>query len=104
MDDNPKLPDADLVVVWQEKYASDVVDIPGYGRIGPVPHYRAGSHRPEGFLMACGDQLPSHTRLAELGHAVEIAPTILQLMGAPIPDHMDGKPLPLFQGTRQTVS
>lgn len=104
MDTNPKLPDADLVVVWQEEYAADAVDVPGYGRIGPVPHYRAGSHRPEGFLMACGDQLPVGAQLAERGHAVQIAPTILELMGAPIPDHFDGEPLPLHRTQQHAVS
>jgi len=46
---DPKLPDADLVVVWQEEHATDVVDSPDLGRIGPVPHHRTGSHRSNGF-------------------------------------------------------
>ncbi|MEB3160437.1 MAG: alkaline phosphatase family protein, partial [Synechocystis sp.] len=57
LDRNPKLPDADLIVVWQEKYPTDVADSPDYGRIGPFPPYRAGSHRAEGFILATGSAI-----------------------------------------------
>ena len=93
-EDNPKLPDADLVVVWAEQPA-DVVDHPQYGRIGPVPYRRTGSHRPNGFITVKGPGIAPGSTLPE-GHGVDLAPTILNLMGAAIPEYMDGKPLPII--------
>lgn len=91
---DPKLPDADLIVVWQEDYATDVMDSPDYGRFGPLPPYRAGSHRPEGFILACGSGIEPGSSLSA-GHVLDLAPTFLTLMGAPIPEYLEGKPLPL---------
>jgi len=91
-DRNPRLPDADLVVVWQDDYATDVVESPDIGRIGPVPHFRSGSHRPEGFLIASGPGIAPGHQLPK-GHALDLAPTILSLMGAPLKPHFEGKPL-----------
>lgn len=91
-DRNPKLPDADLVVIWQEKYSSDVVESPDIGRIGPVPFNRTGSHRCDGFLVAQGPDIAAGSSLPT-GHSLDLAPTILNLMGAPIPQYCEGKPL-----------
>ena len=85
----PKLPDADLVVLWQEDQTTDVADSPDVGRIGPVPYFRTGSHRSEGFLMAKGPGIAPGSSLP-VGHALDLAPTILKLMGAPIPEYCEG--------------
>lgn len=90
-DRDPKLPDADLVVVWQDPPA-DVIDHPEFGRIGPVPYRRTGSHRERGFLTVRGPGIAPGSDLPE-GHGVDLAPTILKLMNAPIPEYYDGKPL-----------
>ncbi|NEO99697.1 MAG: nucleotide pyrophosphatase [Symploca sp. SIO2E9] len=90
-DNDPKLPDADIVVIWHDQ-PTDVVDSPELGRIGPVPYRRTGSHRGRGFLSVKGPGITAGSTLAE-GHGVDLAPTILELMGAPIPEYMDGKPL-----------
>lgn len=91
MDLDPKLSDADLVVAWQEKYASDSVVHPTLGKIGPVPHFRAGSHRHTGFLLASGSGVPKGA--IKEGHALDLAPTLLTLLGAPVPEYMEGKSL-----------
>lgn len=91
-DSDPKLPDADLVVIWQEEHATDVVDSSTLGRIGPVPYFRTGSHRSRGFLLAQGPGIIAGSSLP-VGHALDLAPTILALMGAPIPEYCEGKPL-----------
>jgi len=91
LDCNPNLPDADLVVLWQD-CPTDVVDSPDFGRIGPVTYYRSGGHRSRGFLMASGPGITPSSSLPE-GQAIDIGPTILELMGAPIPDYCDGKSL-----------
>ncbi len=91
-DSNPKLPDADLVIIWQEKYATDVVESSDIGRIGPVPFNRTGSHRSDGFIVAQGPDIAPGSSLPK-GHALDLAPTVLNLMGAPIPSKFEGKPL-----------
>jgi hypothetical protein len=85
--------DADLIVIW-DGVPIDVVDHPKAGRIGPVPFKRSGSHVHRGFLMATGPGLPAGEQLPE-AHALTIPPTILSLLGAPIPAHFDAEPLPL---------
>ena len=89
LDSNPKLPDPDLVVLWAET-PTDTVDSPDYGRIGPVTYYRSGGHRPQGFLMAQGEGITPGSSFSG-GHAVDIGPTILQLMGLPTPEYSDGQ-------------
>ncbi len=91
LDNDPKLPDSDLVVLWNEPI-TDVVDSPKYGRIGPLTHCRAGGHKSQGFLMAKGADIPPGLDLPP-GEAVDLAPTILELMGAPLPSYLDGQPL-----------
>ncbi|MBE7382997.1 MAG: alkaline phosphatase family protein [Leptolyngbya sp. SIO1E4] len=90
-DRDPKLPDADLVVIWKDQ-PTDVIEDSELGRMGPVPYRRTGSHRPRGFLTVCGPGIEAGSQLAE-SHGVDLAPTILELMGAPIPEYFDGKPL-----------
>lgn len=90
-EDGPRLPDADLVVVWN-KHTTDVVDSPDVGRIGPLPYYRPGGHRSSGFFMAKGSGITPGSTLTE-GRTVDVGATILELMGAPIPEYLDGKPL-----------
>jgi predicted AlkP superfamily phosphohydrolase/phosphomutase len=96
LDRDPKLPDPDLIIVWQDEYASDVMDSPDYGRFGPLPPYRAGSHRAKGFFMATGPDVPVGADLTS-GHVLDLAPTILDWMGASVPSHLDGKPLEVLQ-------
>jgi predicted AlkP superfamily phosphohydrolase/phosphomutase len=87
---DPKMPDPDLVVLWTPE-AADVVDTP-VGRIGPAPFRRTGSHVERGFLLASGSGIPLGLRVKE-PHAIDLTPTILSMMAAPIPAHIEGKPL-----------
>ena len=91
LDKNPKLPDADLVVLWQEPSA-DVIDSSRLGRVGPLTHCRAGGHKSQGFLLGKGPDIPAGFELPQ-GGTVDLAPTILNLMNAKIPEHLDGKDL-----------
>jgi hypothetical protein len=90
-DRDPRRPDPDLIVLWRSDPA-DVVDSPTLGRIGPLPFNRSGSHVHRGFLLAAGPSIPSGAVLPR-GQALDIAPTILALMGAPIPSYCDGAPI-----------
>ena len=91
LDNDPKLPDPDLVVVWHE-IPTDVIDSPDIGRIGPITYNRPGGHRENGFLLAKGPGMEANSNLST-GRAVDVGATILNLMGASIPDYFDGKPL-----------
>lgn len=92
LDRDPALPDSDLVVEWCEQL-TDVVDSPQLGRVGPVPYGRTGGHREQGFMILQGPGIQPSERLTSTPQSLDLAPTILSLLGAPIPDYMDGKPL-----------
>jgi predicted AlkP superfamily phosphohydrolase/phosphomutase len=90
LDADPKLADADLLVQWTARPV-DVVDTP-LGRIGPLPFQRSGSHVERGFLLASGPGIPPAPDAGD-AHALDLAPTILSLVGAAIPGYMEGRPL-----------
>ncbi len=90
LDCDPNLPDADLLVRWTGRPV-DTVDTP-FGRIGPMPFNRTGGHVERGFLLAIGPGVPAGTRMGT-AHALDLPPTILALVGAPIPAYMEGRPL-----------
>lgn len=91
-DRHPKRPPADLVVRWRGA-PTDTAVHPLHGRIGPFPHFRPGGHRAVGFVLAAGPgigqgTLPEHA-------AWDLPPTILALLGAPVPETLDGAPIAL---------
>lgn len=92
VDRDPKLPPADLIVLWQDDRPTDVVDSPTCGRIGPVPYARTGSHRAGGFLLVKSPKVPAGFKLP-VGQPLDIPPTILSLMDAPVPQHLEGESL-----------
>jgi predicted AlkP superfamily phosphohydrolase/phosphomutase len=91
-EDDPRGPDGDLVVFWREGEIADTADTARHGRIGPVPFFRTSAHRPCGFVSVAGPGIEPGTRLLG-GHALDLAPTILELMGAPVPARLEGRPL-----------
>ena len=90
LDSDPKLPDADLVIMWQEEETTDVVASSTVGHIGPVPYLRTGSHRSDGFVIAQGHAFEPGSTLPS-GHSLDLAPTFLDLMDCPVPDYFPGK-------------
>jgi predicted AlkP superfamily phosphohydrolase/phosphomutase len=84
-------PDPDLIVRWRSGPV-DVIDSPSLGRIGPVPFPRTGTHLSRGFVLAAGHAIPAGAEIAG-AHALDLAPTILSLLGAPAPGYMTGRPL-----------
>ena len=56
-----------------------------------------GTHRPEGVVAVCGRGIaPGRNLAADLR---DVTPTILALLGQPIPSHVEGKPLPCVTTT-----
>jgi predicted AlkP superfamily phosphohydrolase/phosphomutase len=91
-DRDPRLPDPDLVVLWRQEAPADVADSPDLGRVGPVPFFRSGGHGEEGLLLVRGPGVEPGSSLPP-GRLVDVGPTILRLMDAPIPGRLAGKPL-----------
>lgn len=54
-----------------------------------MSRYRAGSHRPEGFIVQKAKDIQEGARIGD-GHAIDLAPTILTQMGISPPDYMKG--------------
>ncbi len=92
----------DLIVRWvdtpakvHEALASDRL-----GRIeretpGRIPNGRSGNHRGEGFLVASGPGIPSDAALEAPGDIRDLAPTVLELLGHPALEGLEGRPLTL---------
>jgi predicted AlkP superfamily phosphohydrolase/phosphomutase len=52
----------------------------------------SGSHRMHGVLIACGPHIAKGAAVSK-AHIVDLAPTVLHVLGCPIPDDMDGRVL-----------
>lgn len=79
-DETDTSPDADLVVVWQEESVASTVDCPKFGRIGPIPYWRTGSHRAGGFFMVSNSETQKQLRSG--GHAIDLGATFLDMLDA----------------------
>jgi hypothetical protein len=84
----------DLVFVLDDYRCTCAVqfgsDAEGY--FGGVEFCDSGTHRPEGVLLACGPDVRPGVRL-EGATIADVTPTVLRLMGVPIPEDLDGRPL-----------
>jgi predicted AlkP superfamily pyrophosphatase or phosphodiesterase len=61
--------------------------------------YRPDEPRMGALFVAAGRGVPPGTKLGEVD-ALDIAPTVLALLGVPIPVWMEGRPLEAFRGPR----
>jgi predicted AlkP superfamily phosphohydrolase/phosphomutase len=83
----------DLIVNWSEDAPIKTLYSPRIGTVsGESPDKRTGAHRPYGFLLCSGKNI-SQGKILEGGNIMDIAPTILYLMGQHVPKDMDGKVL-----------
>ncbi len=90
----------DLIVTWDDEPASKhrALASPKFGTVpwptpGRDPDGRSGTHHAQGVLIAAGPGVKSGN--IENGHILDLAPTILALLGRPVPDEMEGKVIPL---------
>lgn len=88
MQDGPDVPPADLIVEWS-RATTDVFLCPRIGQIGPVPLRRIGGHNPEGFAWFHGPDFGASDQAAI--SAMEIGPTVLDILGRAMPNHFDGR-------------
>jgi predicted AlkP superfamily phosphohydrolase/phosphomutase len=81
----------DLLITWRGM--ADAFEHPRVGIVGPYPHRRIGGHTLDGWAMISGPGFGP----AELGEfaAVDLAPTILQLLGRRPGAKLEGTPIPL---------
>ena len=52
---------------------------------------RSGNHRPEGFLIAVGENFKVNSTFEKKHHVIDIAPTILNLLNIEKPKEMEGE-------------
>jgi predicted AlkP superfamily phosphohydrolase/phosphomutase len=86
----------DLIVRWQETTASKhrMLVSPKYGSVpwptpGHNPEGRSGNHRQNGFMLALGEQFSPNSDPLTVA-LLDLAPTILDIMGVPKFPEMEG--------------
>ncbi len=81
----------DVLALPDEPYWVRTKLSPGRAWVEPDPNL-PGTHRPEGIVaLSAAGVTPGRTLKARLR---DVAPTILSLLGEPVPEHMEGHPLP----------
>lgn len=63
----------------------------------------SGQHRMDGILAANGAGIAPGVRIAQSPNLIDLAPTILQLLGEAIPDDMDGRVLDELLASRRAA-
>jgi predicted AlkP superfamily phosphohydrolase/phosphomutase len=86
----------DLVVTWDpEAKVLAELESPAAGRVckqagyQTAPYY-SGNHRPNAFVLARGPRISRGSGI-DGGHIVDIAPTIMEMLGVEPPKHFDGR-------------
>ncbi|HLA63852.1 MAG TPA: hypothetical protein VK610_05460, partial [Rhodothermales bacterium] len=89
---HPALPD--LHVLWQPhaRFLDRVVHPRAVITQPPHPLFRASDHTTEGFLAFAGPGLKAAGRVPDVS-PLALAPTLLNLLGVPVPDTMPEPPL-----------
>lgn len=79
----------DVTGYWSPEAPIEALHSPGYGTVvGAHRDHRSGGHGPQGLLCVSG--APGHFAG---GHIADLAPTVLGLLGVPIPPGGDGRSL-----------
>jgi predicted AlkP superfamily phosphohydrolase/phosphomutase len=87
----------DVIVTWNDAASLEAV---ASGRVGVIrstsPDPRTGTHSTSGFALACSPGMASGTEAR--GRLVDIAPTVLALLGLDVGPQFDGRPLSALVG------
>lgn len=82
----------DLIVTWSTEAPFASLASPRLGNVeGDSADPRPGTHSPYGFLLATGPGIPNGTQGS--GRLVDVAPTVMKLLGLTPPANFDGLPL-----------
>lgn len=81
----------DLIALPDDPYWVRTKLGPGRAWIEPDPNL-PGTHRPEGVVALCSPGISTGRNLS--ANLRDITPTILALLGQPVPGHVEGVPLP----------
>ena len=92
--DGPRAPELAMSFAWDSDtndagYDGFVYSSGGVG--GQGQHGSMSRHEMNNVLLARGPRFKTQTRIASPTGNVDIAPTVLELLGLPIPDDMDGR-------------
>jgi len=87
----------DLIVVMRDlafitRHGYEYSPQPGKIFASPGLH-QSGSHRLEGLLIAAGANTRTGGFISQGADLIDVAPTVLQVLGCPVPLEMDGRPL-----------
>ena len=84
----------DLVFILDSRYINDrsLLTQTHFGAMANASRHWTGTHRPEGIFMIVGQPVQSGGR-ADSPRIEDLAPTILYLLGLPVPQEMDGRVL-----------
>jgi hypothetical protein len=78
-----------VVGYWSAEAPIDALHSPGYGTVvGAHRDSRTGGHGPLGLIAVSG----AAGRFTG-GHIADLAPTVLDLLGVPVPPALDGRSL-----------
>ena len=84
----------DIVAIAHSQYAWAYAVGPYDSLITPRPERRArGAHQLEGILLATGPGVAAQRDALGSLSIVDVAPTILHVLGVPVPSDMDGRVL-----------
>jgi len=81
----------DIIIRWTEDAAINSLYSDSTGKVtGSNPDRRSGGHKPYGFIIANGVYIKTRVEINQYD-IMDIAPTIIYLMGLPVSRHLDGK-------------
>jgi predicted AlkP superfamily phosphohydrolase/phosphomutase len=91
----------DLILLWKDHayYTRDVFSFERVGLFEPPGTFgsrhieHSACHRPEGIFLATGAGIARGGVRLERAEIIDLAPTILYLLGLPVPTDMDGRVL-----------
>ena len=85
----------DLTVFWEQSFPWTAVDSPRFGTLQlRRQDAGSGSHTAHGFVLIIGSGVSAGVDIS--GHTIyDIAPTLLEAVGVPVPTGLDGHPLPI---------
>lgn len=94
----------DLIARWSDSYSSGSSGVrTPYGEVrwdpeAPLPSGRSGNHVQGGWLVARGPGISRRT-LSEPLDTLDLAPTLLEWLGADAPEYLHGSPIEALSGT-----